>query len=292
MKLLKCKNCGGTDLRFFHEKTGLVKCSYCGSTYKLDSKGNIEKQIELDSIPNLLKIIIGLVCASILVGIINFFSHSSKKESSSVNSKSTIQTSNSYLMEEKEGEAKGEILELHEYTYGKAYYIGGFYKNTGTTVLAQPKIQVNFYNENDELVNSVTGYCYQPDLEPNEVTSFVLTANPKDKLLKKEIKHFPETAKYLTRRAKIEVVNPKLEVESWRSYVIGKVKNASPKKAKLISIHVVFLDKDKKILSQSFSYINEKFLNPSEVAIFKVETFINSRITDYWLETLGYEVDE
>lgn len=191
-----------------------------------------------------------------------------------------------------EGEAKGEILEVHEYKYGQAYYIGGFYKNTGTTILAQPRIQVNFYDEDDELVNSVTGYGYQPELEPNEVTSFVLITNPKDKFLKKEIKHFPETAKYLIKRAKIEVVNSKLELERWRSYVIGKVKNASQKKAKLISVNVVFLDKDKKILSQSFSYVNEKFLDPSEVGIFKVETFTNSRATDYWLETLGYEADE
>ncbi len=295
MKLLKCKNCGGSDLRSFSSRNDLVQCTYCGSIYKLDSKGNISNQEILETIPNFLKIILAFIFLSCLIGIANLIVSSSKKDPTSVKTSTsdtnhTEHTDQSISNDKKEIElAEGEITEMYDYEILDYYYIVGFYKNTGKTILNQPKIEVSFYNKNDQLVDTVNGFGFKHFLEPQEITSFYVITKKKNKIFHKEIKHYPEAARYIQRRAKIEILESKLKKEGFESIVLGRLQNLGETKAKLVSIKAVFFDKDKKIIGQNFSYINEKVLNPNQIAIFKVSIYLDIPTVDYWLETWGHE---
>lgn len=291
MRLLKCRTCGGTEFRPLQDRKDLVKCTYCGSLYKLDSKGNIETEKVLYSIPNFLKIILVFGVISALTGIVNLICSSFENSNPKEKTYTSKSISTEQLKEDVQ-KAEGEILEIYEYEMGAdAYYIVGFYKNTGKIRLHQPKIEVNFYNENDQLVDTVNGFGYKYFLEPEETTSFYVITKKQNKIFRKEIKHYPEAMRYVQKRAKIEIIESKFIKDTWTSYVIGRLKNIGESKAKLVSVNGVFFDKEKKIVAQSFAYINEKILDSNQIAIFKISVFGNKPIVDYWLETWGYEIE-
>jgi len=290
MKSLTCKNCGGSDLRVMVGHSDLVKCNYCGSIYQLDSSGNILKQQEILKYN---KIIIYLVIVSILI---SFFILVSIKEESKIshvptNRESLSQESISMVKEE-EGVVSGEIVELTEVTdfsSDYAYFIGK-YKNTGTVTLEASKIQISFYDEQDNLINTDVGFGYKI-IEPQEETGFQVLTSKKNLQYKKVIEHFPNKLSYNIEKVNLKLSEVRLIQEQGflkQHVLIGQITNESDFPAKFVSVNCIIYDSQNQALQMSSTYISQKELKPNIKVPFKITFYnLNTMPSRYWIETNG-----
>ncbi len=303
MELLRCKNCSGSDLKPFPGHPNLVKCSFCGTTYLLDSSGNIQKEKEQNFLfpKNKLIWIIGIVGVLIVIGFLfltlaskpsDSISHQSMVEPVAVttspanNSSSVVKPAN--IEEENPNDYKGEIVKINHFkaTEDTVYYIA-LYKNTGNKLLNKPQIQINFYDENDNPVDTETGYGYKYTLQPGDQTGVIVLSKRKNQLARSEILHFPQKASYVPEEVNLKVSNTKLMKGKFIKYeMIGEIENVDTRDAEFVSANAVLLDEKEMPISMSSTYINAKILKPGQKSLFKINfSIISGTPKSYFLET-------
>lgn len=292
MQALICKNCSGSDLRPFPGHPDIVKCSYCGTTYKLDSSGNISQEQKQDLQIKQISILF-IILIFIILAIIGFLSlkpesaHSEKKII--VSEPISVQPSTS-SPENEEKEASGEITEITEVVsrYTDTVYYIGKYKNTGSVILEKPNIQFSFYDENDSIVDTASGYGYQ-NIEPGQETGFNVMTKKQNRIHKRVIEHYPNQATYNPEKAKLKLSDVKIVKGDYSTYsVIGTIENESDFSASFVSVNCILYSKDKKAMGIGYTYISQKSFKPKAKSVFRVDFYgLDGTPTGFWIESNG-----
>jgi hypothetical protein len=295
MELLRCKNCSGSDLKPFPGHPNLVKCSFCGTTYLLDSHGNLqkEKQENFSLSKNHLIWISGYVI--VLVVLVSLFLLVASKPSNPIEKKisqpiipNISVTKPANIEEENPDDYKGEIVKINHFkaTEDTVYYIA-IYKNTGNKLLSKPLIQINFYDENDNPIDTEIGYGYKDTLQPADQTGVVVLSKRKNQLARSEILHFPQKPTYVPEEVNLKVSNIKLMKGKFFKYeLIGEIENVDAIDAEFVSANAILLDEKDMPISMQSTYISEKILKPGKKSLFKIGfSIISGTPQSYFLET-------
>ncbi|MCB1141286.1 MAG: hypothetical protein H7A24_01145 [Leptospiraceae bacterium] len=304
MKELICEKCGG-NLSLHTQNSNFFKCDYCGTSYIMESSGNIRKKFVMSEFIKFDKKAILLIFIILMVLFGLYFIPVSEEKQNNSNSKPSSRTTKieKVISESSEkhetGDTGGEISESEDeeegisgifefssqrkssnYTY---YY--GFYKNTGTVDLDKPSIQINFYDEKGGIVDTVNGYGFKSILRPGEKTSILALASDGKKFSRYEILTSPKKPFYYPESVKIKLHSTRLTREANKSYeIIGIAENIDTKPAKFVHINGILFSEDKKILSISSTFTSQKILKPKDQSVFKLTFYGVEESKSYELE--------
>jgi hypothetical protein len=183
----------------------------------------------------------------------------------------------------KELSEKGEILTKEEYqftdVFGDHFFIVGEIKNSGDSKLeggnfasgwgGKTRINVDFYNSDNQMVETKSQVFWKNYLNSNEITPFVVCVENEFNIKNYEINVDEESTKN-TYYEKFEITEENLiKNKDDEIRITGKIKNTGSSE-KSAEIMVILYDTNGKILAVKTDYLGFEIINPNEIKSFSI----------------------